>query len=54
MPAIGREPVVKSDTLYYLNKGKASTKALLILSRKLARVAFSLMKNQEEYVTKRA
>ena len=39
---------------HYLDKGKATTEALVILSRKLARVAFSLMKNQEEYVTKRA
>ncbi|MEJ5905828.1 IS110 family transposase, partial [Pseudomonas kermanshahensis] len=26
--------------------------ALVILARKLARVAFALMKNQDEYVTK--
>ncbi|MCX9136716.1 IS110 family transposase, partial [Pseudomonas sp. DCB_PUT] len=28
------------------------TQALVILARKLARVAFALMKNQDEYVTK--
>lgn len=32
--------------------GKATTQALVILARKLARVAFALMKNQDEYVTK--
>ncbi|MFK5668437.1 IS110 family transposase, partial [Pseudomonas shirazica] len=30
------------------------TQALVILARKLARVAFALMKNQHEYVTKGA
>ncbi|MBC3485107.1 IS110 family transposase [Pseudomonas sp. SWRI50] len=34
------------------NSGKATTQALVILARKLARVAFALMKNQDEYVTK--
>lgn len=34
----------------YLAKGKAKTQALVILTRKLARVAFALMKNQSEYM----
>ena len=34
------------------NNGKATTQALVILARKLARVAFALMKNQDQYVTK--
>lgn len=34
---------------HYLAKGKAKTQALVILTRKLARVAFSLMKNLTEY-----
>lgn len=34
------------------NSGKATTQALVILARKLARVAFALMRNQDEYVTK--
>lgn len=33
--------------------GKATTQALVILARKLARVAFALMKNQDEYVTRK-
>lgn len=37
---------------YYRDSGKATTEALVILSRKLARVAFALMKNQSEYVSK--
>ncbi|MBO2890111.1 transposase, partial [Pseudomonas asiatica] len=36
------------------SSGKATTQALVILARKLARVAFALMKNQDEYVTKGA
>ncbi|MEA5671121.1 transposase, partial [Pseudomonas sp. MH2] len=38
----------------HLSTGKATTQALVILARKLARVAFALMKNQDEYVTKGA
>lgn len=38
----------------YRNMGKATTEALVILSRKLARVAFALMKKEEEYVSKPA
>ena len=34
--------------------GKATTQVLVMLARKLARVAFSLMKNQSEYHTKSA
>lgn len=34
------------------SNGKATTQALVILARKLARIAFALMKNQDEYVTK--
>ena len=33
-----------------LARGKAKTQALVILTRKLARVAFSLMKNQTDYI----
>ncbi|HAL66497.1 MAG TPA: IS110 family transposase, partial [Pseudomonas sp.] len=33
--------------------GKATTQALVILARKLARVAFALMRNQDEYVTRK-
>lgn len=49
-----RSTAWKETYEHYLNKGKATTEALVILSRKLARVAFSLMKNQGEYVTKTA
>lgn len=37
---------------HYRNQGKATTQALVILSRKLARVAFALMKNQGEYISR--
>lgn len=37
---------------YYRSKGKATTQALVILSRKLARIAFALMKSQGEYISK--
>jgi len=45
---------IKYDTwqaLYqrYLDRGYAKTQALVIIARKLARLAFALMKNQEEY-----
>ena len=39
---------------YYRSKGKATTQVLVILARKLARVAFALMKTQGEYVSRRA
>lgn len=34
---------------YHLNKGLAKTQALVILARKLARVAFALVRNQRQY-----
>lgn len=37
---------------HYRNTGKATTQALVILSRKLARIAFALMKTQGEYMSK--
>ncbi|MBC3955683.1 IS110 family transposase [Pseudomonas triticifolii] len=36
----------------HLSSGKATTQVLVMLSRKLARIAFSLMKNQSEYQPK--
>lgn len=39
---------------HYRSTGKATTQALVILSRKLARIAFALMKTQGEYVSKGA
>lgn len=39
---------------HYRSTGKATTQALVILSRKLARIAFALMKSQGEYVSKGA
>lgn len=36
---------------HYRGTGKATTQALVILSRKLARIAFALMKNQSEYIS---
>lgn len=39
---------------HYRSTGKATTQALVILSRKLARIAFALMKTQGEYITKGA
>jgi len=47
-----RSPAWADDYKRHLNNGKATTQALVILARKLARVAFALMKNQDEYVTK--
>ncbi|KPX12639.1 ISPpu10, transposase [Pseudomonas syringae pv. delphinii] len=37
---------------YHRSRGKATTQVLVMLARKLARVAFALMKNQSEYRTK--
>ena len=37
----------------HLGSGKATTQVLVMLSRKLARIAFSLMKNQSDYQPKR-
>lgn len=39
---------------HHRSKGKATTEALVILARKLARVAFALLKSQGEYVTRTA
>jgi len=39
---------------HHLNCGKATTQVLVMLSRKLARIAFALMKNQSEYQSKGA
>ncbi|SHN28423.1 Transposase IS116/IS110/IS902 family protein, partial [Pseudomonas asturiensis] len=36
----------------HLSSGKATTQVLVMLSRKLARIAFSLLKNQSEYQPK--
>ncbi|MFO7763698.1 MAG: IS110 family transposase, partial [Wenzhouxiangellaceae bacterium] len=37
---------------YHLNRGRSKIQALVILARKLARVAFALLKNQSEYEPK--
>ena len=37
---------------HHRSRGKATTQVLVMLARKLARVAFALMKNQSEYQTK--
>jgi transposase len=39
---------------HHRNKGKATTEALVILSRKLARIAYALLKNEKAYVSKTA
>lgn len=44
-----RSPVWKPYYESYLARGLAKTQALVILARKLCRVAFALMKNQSEY-----
>jgi transposase len=44
-----RSPVWKPYYESYLRRGLAKTQALVILARKLCRVAFALMKNQSEY-----
>jgi transposase len=44
-----RSPVWKPYYESYLTRGLAKTQALVILARKLCRVAFALMKNQSEY-----
>jgi transposase len=49
-----RSTAWKETYEHYRNKGKATTEALVILARKLARVAFALMKNQDEYISKTA
>lgn len=50
--AASRSPAWKGEYERHRNNGKATTQALVILARKLARVAFALMKNQDEYATK--
>jgi transposase len=47
--AASRSPVWKPYYQSYLARGLKGTQALVILARKLARVMFSLMKNQSEY-----
>jgi transposase len=44
-----RSPVWRPYYESYLARGLAKTQALVILARKLCRVAFALMKNQSEY-----
>ena len=44
-----RSPTWKPFYESYLARGLAKTEALVILARKLCRVAFALMKNQSEY-----
>jgi hypothetical protein len=39
---------------HHRNKGKATTEALVILPRKLARIAFALLKSEKDYVSKTA
>ena len=47
-----RMPGWKDVYQRYLDRGLASTQALNILARKIARIAFALMKNQSEYQPK--
>lgn len=47
--AASRSPTWKPFYESYLARGLAKTEALVILARKLCRVAFALMKNQSEY-----
>jgi len=49
-----RSAAWKETYEHYRNKGKATTEALVILSRKLARIAFALMKTKTNYVSKTA
>lgn len=44
-----RTPAWKGVYEYQRKRGRSTTEALVILARKLARVAFSLMKNKSEY-----
>ncbi|MBF8758356.1 IS110 family transposase [Pseudomonas guariconensis] len=52
--AASRSAAWKDVYEHYRRAGKTTTQALVILSRKLARVAFALMKTQGEYVSKGA
>lgn len=45
-----RQPAWQGFHQRYLNRGLSNIQALTILARKLARVAFALLKNQTEYV----
>ncbi|WP_166367316.1 IS110 family transposase [Pseudomonas akapageensis] len=45
-----RSAAWKSVYAHHRNSGKATTQVLVILARKLARLAFALMKNQSEYL----
>lgn len=49
-----RSPAWKDFYEYHLDRGKSRIQALVILARKLARVAFALLKNQTEYQPKTA
>ncbi|AEJ14399.1 IS110 family transposase [Pseudomonas putida] len=52
--ATSRSPAWKELYEQHRSSGKATTQALVILARKLARVAFALMKNQGDHVIKGA
>lgn len=47
-----RSPAWKDFYEYHLNRGRSKIQALVILARKLARVAFALLKNQTQYQPK--
>lgn len=47
--AASRQPMWKDTYQRYRGRGLKTTQALVILARKLARIAFSLMKHQAEY-----
>ncbi|MFY0989827.1 IS110 family transposase [Halomonas sp. C05BenzN] len=47
--AASRQPTWKEMYQRYRSRGLKTTQALVILARKLARIAFSLMKHQTEY-----
>jgi len=47
--AASRQPTWKDTYQRYRARGLKTTQALVILARKLARIAFSLMKHQTEY-----
>lgn len=49
-----RQPAWQGFYQRYLDRGLAPIQIFVILARKLARVAFSLMKNQTEYISQRA
>ena len=47
--AASRQPAWNATYQRYRARGLKTTQALVILARKLARIAFSLMKNRAEY-----